>query len=92
MPSTSETSVQLTLTSESMDHLILQTYLTLLSEQDPKVRLQAARDLATIRGHFAGKHSSQSSSPTQINQFVATPEQLAGLMGGFRLLTGQNGS
>lgn len=89
--SSAEEPVQLTLTSESMDRLIIQTYLTLLSEQDPKVRLQAARDLATIRGHFAGKHSSQSSSPTQINQFVATPEQLQGLIGGLRLL-GREGS
>ena len=77
----------LTLNSESLDNIILQKYIELLSEQDPRVRLAAARDLATIRGHFRGKTgSSTPSSPTQINQFVASPEQLQGIVSNLKML------
>lgn len=88
MPASESTHSPLTLQSEALDSLILQTYLNLLTEQDPKVRLQAAKDLATIRGHFAGKTGGSSAAlgPTQINQFVSTPEQLQSIMSGLRLL------
>jgi len=75
--------------SSSLDNLILQTYLDLLSSQDPQVRLKAARDLAEIRGHF--RNSRTASSPTQINVGVTDPAHLEQVLGGLRLL-GQSGT
>lgn len=76
----------LSLLSPSLDNLILQTYLDLLSSQDPQVRLKAARDLAEIRGHFKGTKSASPASATQINVGVTDPAHLEQVLGGLRLL------
>lgn len=80
------TDAALTLLSPSLDNLILQTYLDLLSSQDPQVRLKAARDLAEIRGHFKGTKSASPASATQINVGVTDPAHLEQVLGGLRLL------